>query len=251
MMKDEEAWRIFCLGSDISMIPKPDEELNNDEEGLEDIEDGSGLFEVADELEEGEEHLIEENPAEVSGNAVSTTATKWTGLTKFEPTTSLLLQFDQVMTQRVLTYHISWLEDSLSMTRSQAQWLYALLTRLEKPIHRDTESLIRQLYRRCCQLRKDLSLRQSAMDMVSEADRLGLDQSVAELNMMIAITGKYFGQGEHDRSIYVQTSIAGLDTDHEEADEEEEDDDTDQMLEEGELAEEEDINYNPQRKRYR
>lgn len=35
----------------------------------------------------------------------------WTGRTKVPPTKKLLLQFDQVMTQRLLCYHISWLQN--------------------------------------------------------------------------------------------------------------------------------------------
>ena len=33
------------------------------------------------------------------------------------PTTTLLLQLDQVMTQRALTYHVNWLEARYVVTR--------------------------------------------------------------------------------------------------------------------------------------
>jgi Survival motor neuron (SMN) interacting protein 1 (SIP1) len=41
----------------------------------------------------------------------------WTGIEDSLPTTSLLLQFDQVMTQRLLSYQVSWLEDRLVAKR--------------------------------------------------------------------------------------------------------------------------------------
>lgn len=38
--------------------------------------------------------------------------TKWTGATNVPPSTSLLLQFDQVMTQRLIEHHVNWLDST-------------------------------------------------------------------------------------------------------------------------------------------
>lgn len=38
-------------------------------------------------------------------------AMQWSGATNVEPTTTVLLQFDQVLTQRLLALHIDWMED--------------------------------------------------------------------------------------------------------------------------------------------
>ena len=47
-------------------------------------------------------------------NASKSTYIEWAGIQNATPTTSLLLQFDQVMTQRVLQYHAEWLEERYS-----------------------------------------------------------------------------------------------------------------------------------------
>lgn len=85
------------------------------------------------------------------------------------------------------------------------------------------ESLIRQLHRQCCKRRarltgqivtekdsdsyrplsiqdEDVEARINVHDSTGYSTS-GLDQIIGELNTLIAITGKYFGQGEHDRSI--------------------------------------------------
>eukprot|EP01041_Mallomonas_annulata_P002008 gene2007-3902_t len=88
------------------------------------------------------------------------------------PTPSLLMQFDQVMTQKVLSHHVSWLERK-ELSVSRAAWIYALLARLEKPLYQDTAAVVRNLYRICSE-----------------------SESIAVLNLLITISGLYFSQGE-------------------------------------------------------
>mgnify|MGYP006196557267 CR=1 FL=1 len=91
------------------------------------------------------------------------------------------------------------------MTPARGRWLYALLARLEKPLYRETAASIRQLYRRCCALRYQLSLtsdsvaltQESTGDAESDANSaVKFQNSLASLNVLISICGSYFGQGE-------------------------------------------------------
>ena len=72
-----------------------------------------------------------------------------------------------------------------SITSARGQWLYGLLARLEKPLDRNVSSVVRQLYRRCCSLRADLSSTSSSFDV-----------ELATLNVLVGLSGAYFGQGE-------------------------------------------------------
>eukprot|EP01035_Chromulina_nebulosa_P020488 gene20488-26579_t len=179
LMKDTKSWHLFCFG----------ELLMND------CEDSNGEMSVDD---NNDETSISESeiPIEESNNEEElTNVVEWKGLTNVEPNISLLLQFDQVMVTKVLIYHIQWLDDKL-LTNSRSKWLYSLLSRLEKPLHRDVEAMIRQLYRRCCQLRYDLWV-----DVSSNKVNIDDDNQLAQLNTLILICGKYFGQGEYYRTI--------------------------------------------------
>ena len=73
--------------------------------------------------------------------------------------------------------------------------IYSLLSRLEKPIHGITSAAIRQLYRRCCVLRSELPI-----DLENSGTGLdfsgAMETELARLNVLISISGSYFGQGE-------------------------------------------------------
>jgi survival of motor neuron protein-interacting protein 1 len=119
----------------------------------------------------------------------------WEGAIGAHPTLKLLLQFDQVLTQKVLMYLVEWLDDNgiddAGLTQKIGQWIYSLLTRVEKPLHRDTVALIRQLYRCCCVMRNKLH---------GNISNDILEQRLATLNTLISISGYYFGQGEYYKS---------------------------------------------------
>ena len=94
------------------------------------------------------------------------------------PSVRLLLQFDFVMTQRLVAMHVRWL-DSCALSHNRALWLYALLARLHKPLHRDTCAVLRQLVKRL------LALRDSC-------------EEPAALNALLALAGRYFDQASPD-----------------------------------------------------
>ena len=90
------------------------------------------------------------------------------------PSVRLLLQFDFVMTQRLVAMHVRWL-DSCALSHNRALWLYALLARLHKPLHRDTCAVLRQLVKRLLVLRES-----------------------TEGRLLLVLAGRYFDQASPD-----------------------------------------------------
>jgi survival of motor neuron protein-interacting protein 1 len=108
-------------------------------------------------VEEGDGEVEGEGEdKKTSGEEITIGSGQWEGEVQATPTTSLLLQFDQVLTARVLTFHVGWLADT-NLEPIHSQWLFSLLARIQKPLNEDTVCVVRQLYRRCCFLRSELS----------------------------------------------------------------------------------------------
>jgi hypothetical protein len=108
----------------------------------------------------------------------------WEGATAVVPSIDLLLQFDQVLTQRLLLMQIGWCcQSSIQIDKRRGLWLFALLSNLETPLFRDTVAGIRSLYKRCKELR----------EMLPTGNR---DDATSAVNVLISITGNYFKQGE-------------------------------------------------------
>lgn len=207
-MRNSAAWHLFCLGSEIR--PTSGEILDEEDDSCEVIEifgEGESKGDVAnvqveslsvnivetDSLHVRKKRLAEELGLEeiIPKDEVPDTVT--TPEIVYDrnvlPTPSLLMQFDQVLTQALLKHHITWLKESEVMSTNQALWIYSLLARLEKPLFQDTGALIRSLYRRCCELRiQDFDVKKGLGEET--------DDKIARLNLLIVISGKYFGQAE-------------------------------------------------------
>eukprot|EP01039_Chlorochromonas_danica_P003369 gene3369-3694_t len=126
----------------------------------------------------GEDETISQYKAEVTGHS---------------PSLQLILQLDQVLAQRVLLYLIDYLPtSSAKLSDLCGQWLYALLSRLEKPLHRDVVAALRTLYRWLC-------TRRLALHTATETAALADGEEVARLNLLAVLVGYYFGQGEQYR----------------------------------------------------
>lgn len=97
------------------------------------------------------------------------------------PTLKLAIQFDQVLTQKVLAFHAEWLKTNL-LSRARAVWIYTLLACLEKPLGSETAALVREVLRRCCAQRAELESSQ--------------DESLPALNVIVVIAGTFFQQAE-------------------------------------------------------
>lgn len=165
-MKDRPGWHIFCVGiddargnagsyfgDDEDRAEAPDQENSTQNEH---IENGS-----ADEEEPWMCNLPKHG---------------------YSPTVSLLLQMDQVMTRRVLGHLAHYVKEGWECCSPQrSSWIYALLTRLERPIHRDDAVVLYGLL-------KKLSHERAAMQLHRRSD-------IARLNVLIAVIGLYFEQG--------------------------------------------------------
>jgi len=112
-LRDARAWHAFCFG-DAEAYPGSDDDEEEDEEAA---------------------------PAPSPAPAVAATPNGTL------PTVRLVLQFDLPMTQRLLAMHCGWLE-AAPPTKNRALWAYALLARLDKPLHRDTCAVLRALVKR-------------------------------------------------------------------------------------------------------
>ncbi|CAL9059726.1 unnamed protein product [Musa banksii] len=99
-----------------------------------------------------------------------------------DPTMSFLCRMDAVSRASTLRNYISMFESADVLSRDDCLWLFALSVVVDTPLDADMCSSMR------CLLRKCLSL----LARKSEPD-----DEVAMLNILVAITGKYFGQSEN------------------------------------------------------
>jgi len=104
------------------------------------------------------------------------------------PTTSLLLQLDEVTCQALFEHHVSWLveADKPALYTHQSVWLFALLARIDMPLTPDAEASVRSLLVFCCSLRPHMNASGASQDA----------ELLACLNTIITLTGIYFGQEE-------------------------------------------------------
>ena len=79
--------------------------------------------------------------------------------------------------------HCGWL-GRCALSRNRALWLYALLARLEKPVHRDTAAVLRELVKRLCVLR----------DALPDARA----PEAAPLMALLVVAGRYYEQATPD-----------------------------------------------------
>nr|XP_054751608.1 gem-associated protein 2-like [Lytechinus pictus] len=99
--------------------------------------------------------------------------------TPVPPLVSIISSLDLAMVQKLLEYHVEWLE-MLGFSIAQGCWLFALLACLEKPLLADSTATIRTLSRHCATLR-------AVMDSNTE-------ENLVALNLLISIIARYFDQ---------------------------------------------------------
>ncbi|OCT66381.1 hypothetical protein XELAEV_18042638mg [Xenopus laevis] len=97
----------------------------------------------------------------------------------FPPLLSIVSRMSQATVTSVLEYLVNWFEER-NFTPELGRWLYALLACLEKPLLPEAHSLIRQLARRCSQIRAGVEHKE--------------DDRVSPLNLFICLVGRYFEQ---------------------------------------------------------
>ncbi|XP_037550470.1 gem-associated protein 2 [Nematolebias whitei] len=97
----------------------------------------------------------------------------------FPPFLSIVSRLNQSTVLMLLEILISWFEER-EFVPQLGCWLYALLVCLEKPLLPEAHSSIRQLARRCAQLRSTLDSQE--------------DEKLPALNLLICLVARYFEQ---------------------------------------------------------
>lgn len=97
------------------------------------------------------------------------------------PKLSKILGMDIVSRASTLKNHIKLIEPKESLSKTDCSWLYALCAVVDTPFDAEMGASLRCLLRKCAKLRSDKS---------------DCDDEVAMLNILITVSGKFFGQSE-------------------------------------------------------
>ncbi|KAJ8547005.1 hypothetical protein K7X08_010591 [Anisodus acutangulus] len=97
------------------------------------------------------------------------------------PTLSVILRTDAVARVSMLKKRITAVQSMNGLSRDDCLWLFALCAAVDTPVDSDTCASLRSLLRKCASLR---------------ADKSELDDEVIMLNVLVTISGRYFGQSE-------------------------------------------------------
>lgn len=102
------------------------------------------------------------------------------------PLLSVILGMDSVARVSMLRKRIKSLEDANTLSRNDCLWLFALCAVVDTPLHADTCAALRDLLRKCASLR---------------AGKSDLDDEAIMLNILVTISGRYFGQAEKNMKL--------------------------------------------------
>jgi survival of motor neuron protein-interacting protein 1 len=160
-MKDRSGWHIFCVGRNEAR-GNVDSYFGDDDDDV-DIANSNELEDTStqDDLPEWQKGM----PAD-----------------GHNPSVRLLTQIDQVLVRRVLSHLSHYMcEEGSTLTPQRSVWIYALLARLEQPIHRDDAAVLFGLLKALTRARSKLNAEHR--------------KPLARLNVLIVLTGIYFEQG--------------------------------------------------------
>lgn len=161
-MKDRSGWHVFCLGQD--------EARGNVGSYFDDEDDDGGM---AFDCDDTADKTSWRNQVPSKGH---------------EPSVDLLLQMDQVMVRRVLAHLTFYAQQGWELSAQRTAWLFALLSRLERPIHRDDAATLFGLLKHVTQLRHKMNPERR--------------EELARFNLLICILGLYFEQGGGYHNIF-------------------------------------------------
>ncbi|PIN25494.1 hypothetical protein CDL12_01761 [Handroanthus impetiginosus] len=97
------------------------------------------------------------------------------------PTLSTILKMDSAARTSMLKKRISAIENMSKLSHNESLWLFAVCAAVDCPLDGDTSAALRSLLRKCAVLR---------------AAKTEVDDEVIILNILAAISGRYFGQLE-------------------------------------------------------
>lgn len=148
-LNDPTKWSLFCFGipppfikPTVEPVPVVDSQPTNDEMQTEEVsEEVTPIADVLKNLETRQETPIEpQAPPKITFNP---------------PTMNIISQMDFVTISTLIRFHARWLQ-SERLTEERGAWLFALLTRLHKPLDPDMASILRSSLKRFCTLRSEL-----------------------------------------------------------------------------------------------
>jgi len=196
--KDRSGWHVFCLGKDEAkgnIGGYFDDSDNEEEDEEEESTEADQESDVEGNMFELNNHTTKKEIEEEVVKLQSVWDAKTVPTKGHRPTTRLICQFDQVLTRRVLSHHVHYLCQGWTLTPSRGLWIYALLSRLEKPLHRDDASCLRTLLRELCRLRAQVIVPSA----ITGGDFIPEETLLSTFNVLITIIGFYFEQsGEAD-----------------------------------------------------
>ncbi|CAJ0917905.1 unnamed protein product [Ranitomeya imitator] len=198
--EDEESWKRFCLGERLYSDLAAALNRENENLGIDYIKVGfppllSIVSRMSQDGNQGKHRVTKRDPA--LSNPMFTLVTGIVGRWRAVCVTALQRPNSNAAAIRivvwiaaasfsvkatvtsVLEYLVNWFEER-DFTPELGRWLYALLASLEKPLLPEAHSLIRQLARRCSQVRAGVEHRE--------------DERVSALNLFICLVGRYFEQ---------------------------------------------------------
>ena len=179
-MKDRSGWHVFCVGDNEASgnvgAYFDDDNSDDDENGTK--SDTPKTSFTGDEEEEDIPEWRRPGAIPPEGHA---------------PSVSLMCQMDQVMIRRVLSHLSYYVHEGWSPeTPQKSAWIYSLLARLERPIHRDDAATLFGLLKKLTLVRATLKVH-AADDYQATAS--GDRTELARLNVLILLIGVYFEQG--------------------------------------------------------
>ena len=160
-MKDRAGWHLFCVG--------PEEADGNMKSYFGDDYGGVKVLGGNDDSKE-EAISLPEWRRNIPAEGHSATVT-------------VVSQMDQVLVRQVLSHLCHYVVQGWKLTAQRTSWIYALLARLEKPVHRDDASTLFGLLKVLTRTRSTLNL--------SVEGRIDLSR----FNLLIIILGVYIEQG--------------------------------------------------------
>ncbi|OAY84886.1 Gem-associated protein 2 [Ananas comosus] len=123
-----------------------------------------------------------DQPLVTAGCRTSSKQPDLTEHAKSVPTLTMIRGMDAVVRAATLRNYVDMLESMDTLSRNDCLWLFALCVAVDTPLNADTCASLRSLLRKCSNLL---------------ANKSELDDEAAMLNILITITGKYFGQSEN------------------------------------------------------
>ncbi|KAL6662167.1 hypothetical protein ACP70R_000026 [Stipagrostis hirtigluma subsp. patula] len=99
-----------------------------------------------------------------------------------DPTLTMVRNMDAVSRAATLRNYIDMIQSLDTLSRNNCLWLFALCTAVDTPLDAETCASLRSLLRKCATIL---------------ATKSEMDDEVIMLNILMAISGRYFGQYEH------------------------------------------------------